>query len=108
MGATKGLLVAVVVLVVAAGGYWGYSAQQKRVQREAILKVVGETTTQLREALAKTPSAELVSRIEANLQSAKAPRERDLADAAEHYIIGAREIARRRADAARLAGEAAA
>jgi len=108
MGAKQTLLIAVVVLVAAAAAWWGFAARQKGTERETVLKVVGETTAQLREALAKPPSAELVAQMEANLQAVKAPRHRELADAAEHYIIGAREIARRRADAARLSGEAAA
>ena len=108
MGAGKTLLIAVVVLIGAAAAYWGFAARQKSTERESVVKVVGETTALLREALAKPPSAELVARLEANLQAVKAPRNREMADAAEHYIIGAREIARRRADAARLSGEAAA
>ena len=44
MGATKTLLIAVVVLVAAAAAYWGYGTRQKDTERAAVLKVVGETT----------------------------------------------------------------
>ncbi len=70
--------------------------------------LVADTTTQLREALTAAPTQEIFSRIDANLRSLKAPRQPDLADAAEHYILGAREIVRRRLEAARLAQQAAA
>jgi hypothetical protein len=46
--------------------------------------------------------------IDGNLQGAKAPRDPRLAEAAELYIIGAREIVRRRVEAERLERQAAA
>lgn len=109
MGAgTKILAIAVAVAVAAAAAWWGYTTRAKSSERETVHKVVGDTTTLLREALAKPPTAELVAQMEANLKAVNAPRNRELADAAEHYVIGAREIARRRADAARLSADAAA
>ena len=108
MDAKKSVVIALAVVVAAAAAWWAFSARQKDTERAAILKAVGDTTAALREALAKPPSAALVAQLEANLQAVKAPRNRELADAAEHYLIGAREIARRRADAARLSAEAAA
>src|SRR6185295_11388031 len=105
MDAKKSVVIALAVLVAAGVAWWGFSARQKDTERAEIVKAVGETTALLREALAKPPSAALVAQLEANLQAVKAPRNRELADAAEHYLIGAREIARRRADAARLAAE---
>ena len=107
MGGAK-LVIAVGALAIAAStGYALYAAKQKRDQQAAVAALLGDTTTHLRKALAAPPPADLVSRLDVNLKAAKAPRDPALADAAEHYIQGAREIARRRADAERLAREAA-
>jgi len=99
-------LVAVVALAVA--GYLTYAAAQKRAQQRQVAEVVRDTTEKLRQALAAKPAPELVAGIDANLKAARAPRDPGLADAAEHYILGAREIARRRVDAERFARQAAA
>ena len=107
MGGAKAI-VAVLVLAIAGGtGYWLYVEKQKRDERQRVTALLGDTTAQLRQALSGPPAADLVTRIDGNLQATKAPHLRELADAAEHYIHGAREIARRRADAERLAREAA-
>jgi len=102
------LIAGVVVLAAAIGGWVAYSSSQKAQQQAAIRQLVADSTTLLREALTKTPTAEAASRLDANLQAIKAPSERAFADAAEHYILGAREIVRRRLDATRLIAEAAA
>ena len=99
-------LIAAVALAV--GGYLMYAAAQKRAQQRQIAEMVRDTTEKLRQALAAKPAAELVTAIDANLKAARAPRDPGLADAAEHYILGAREIARRRVDAERFARQAAA
>ena len=107
MGGAK-LIIAVGALAIAAStGYALYAAKQKRDQQAAVAALLGDTTTQLRKALAAPPPADLVSRLDVNLKAAKAPRDPALANAAEDYIHGAREIARRRGDAERLAREAA-
>jgi hypothetical protein len=107
MGGAK-LIVAVVVLAIAAStGYALYAAKQKREQQRAVATLLGDTTAHLRKALAAPPPPDLISRIDGNLKAAKAPRDPALATAAEDYIQGAREIVRRRADAERLAREAA-
>jgi len=103
----KALVGIVILAVVGTAGTIGWSMQQKRSQQQAIVRLVGESTEALREVLARTPGPEMLARLEAAVQAAKAPRDRALADAAELYILGAREIARRRADAARIAAEAA-
>ena len=98
----------IAVLALAAGGYLTYAAAQKRAQQRQIAEMVRDTTDKLRQALAPKPAAELVTAIDANLKAARAPRDPGLADAAEHYILGAREIARRRVEAERLVRQAAA
>src|SRR5437867_4659156 len=103
------IVVAVLALVVLGiGGQWAYTKSQKRSQQHKVAELVRDTTEQLREALAPRPSAVIVARIDANLQAARAPRDPQLAEAAELYIIGAREIAKRRIDAERLSRQAAA
>ena len=91
-----------------ATGYWAYGKSQKRSQQHKVVELVRDTTEQLRQALAPRPSATIVAHIDANLQAAKAPTDPALAEAAEVYIVGAREIAKRRIDAERLMVQAAA
>lgn len=102
------LVVAVLVLAMAGGtGYYLYAEKQKREQQRALAALVKDTTENLRKALAGPASPDLVGRIDGNLKQAKAPSDPDLADAAEDYIHGAREIVRHRSDAERLLREAA-
>jgi hypothetical protein len=102
------LIVAAVVLAIAGGtGYYLYAAKQKKEQQRKVAELVADTTGLLRKALTAPPSAELIARIDGNLQAAKAPRDPMLSGAAEEYIHDAREIARRRGDAERLTREAA-
>ena len=77
-------------------GQASYVVYQKRAQQKQVAALVGDSTAKLRQALGAKVTPELVSALDANLQATKAPRLPELADAAEHYIIGAREIARRR------------
>ena len=102
------LVAAALVIAGALIGYTMYSKYQTLRQERAVAALVGDTTTQLRQALTAAPTKEIFSRIDGNLRSLKAPRQPELADAAEHYILGAREIVRRRLDAARYAQQAAA
>ena len=108
MRLTAPLLIAVLAIVGAVIGYTMWGQHQKLQQERAVTALVADTTTQLRQALTATPTREMFSRIDGNLRSLKAPRQPELADAAEHYILGAREIVRRRLDAARFAQHAAA
>jgi len=108
MGGKSKAIIAALVLAISAGvGYYLYVGKQKKEQRDNVVALLGDTTKHLRAALNGQPAPELVSRIDANLKLAKAPHYPELANAAEHYIHGAREIARKRADAERLAREAA-
>jgi uncharacterized protein (DUF1499 family) len=106
-GPTKAIVAAVALAIAASTAYSLFAAKQKKDQQHAVATALGDTTVQLRKALSAAPSAEVVSRIDNNLKAAKAPRDPQLADAAEHYILGAREIAKRRSDAERLTREAA-
>ena len=108
MRLTAPLPIAVLAIVGAVIGYTMWGQHQKLQQERAVTALVADTTTQLRQALTATPTREMFSRIDGNLRSLKAPRQPELADAAEHYILGAREIVRRRLDAARFAQQAAA
>ena len=107
MGGTKAVVAAVVLAIAGATGYYLYAGKQKKEQQRAVVALLGDTTAQLRKALNGPPAPELVSKLDSNLKLAKAPRDPQLAVAAEHYIHGAREIARRRTDAERLSREAA-
>jgi hypothetical protein len=88
-------------------GYGLHKAAKKRSEARAVVSVVGETTTQLRDAL-KTPSREALEKIEGNLRVARTWSNPEVADATEIYLLGAREIVRRRTEASRYAQKAAA
>jgi len=75
-------------------GYASYAAWQKHAQQRRVAALVGDTTVKLREAL-RTPTPDIVAALDANLKATHASRDPAFADAAEHYIIGAREITRR-------------
>jgi hypothetical protein len=107
MGGTKALVAAVALAIAGSTAYYLYAEKQKRAQQRQVVALLGETTKQLRQALNGPPTPDLVSRIDGNLKLVKAPRDPQLETAAGHYIHGAREIARRRSDAERLAREAA-
>lgn len=100
--------VATVGVVIAIGvGYSIHVANKKREEQRAVVTVVSDTTLQLRGAL-KSPSPEALANIESSLKIAKQWSNAELAGAAEQYLVGARAIVRRRADANRLQAKAAA
>src|SRR5262245_56157150 len=101
------LIGAGVALVAAIGGYFAWASSQKGQQQAALRSLLSESTSILRESLTKGPTAAVAAKLDANLQAIAAPRDRAFADAAEHYILGAREIVKRRLDADRLIREAA-
>ena len=108
MGGKSKAITAVLVLALSAGiGYFLLVEKQRRDQRQNVVRLLGDTTAHLRKALTGAAAPELVTRIDSNLKLARAPRQPELAMAAEQYIHGAREIVRRRSDAERLAREAA-
>jgi len=103
------LALAIVVFTLAVVfGRMGYAAYEKRAQQRNVAALVGDTSAKLREALGAKATPGLVNALDANLQAAKAPRDPELADAAELYIIGAREIARRMVGVRELERQAAA
>jgi hypothetical protein len=99
---------AALALVIAGGvGYGIHKAVKQRAEERAVVSIVTETTEQLRDVL-RTSSPEVAGKIDGNLRVARSWSNVYMADAAEHYLIGAREIARKRADAARNARKFAA
>lgn len=102
------LLAAVVGLAIASVvGYSLHTVSKKRNEQRAVVSVVGDTTTQLRDSL-KRASPEALQKIEGNLRVAKSWSNPQISDATEIYLIGAREILRRRTEADRLGQKAAA
>lgn len=102
------LVTAALVLALAGGtAYYLHAQKQKLDQQRALAALVKDTTENLRKALSGPPPPELVGHLDSNLKAAKAPRDRELENAAEGYIHSAREIARRRSDVERLLREAA-
>jgi hypothetical protein len=95
----------VLVVVIATNLLLG---QRKKVEDQRIAVLVADTTVQLRQALGKGPSGASQVKIEEYLQGAKASANAALGSAAEHYLLGARAIARQRAESERLQREAAA
>ena len=88
----------IAIAALALIGYVAYGNVQKKAQQRQVIATVEDTTEKLRQALATKSSPELAQALDANLQSARAPRDPQVADAAEHYILSAREIARRRSE----------
>src|SRR5678816_3466998 len=87
-----GVIGAAMLAIVA---YVGWASAQKRAQQRHVRELVVDTTEKLRQVLVAKTAPDLAPALDANLSAAKAPRDPKLADAAEHYILGAREIARR-------------
>lgn len=98
---------AVALFLALAAAFGLHGAWDKRAQQRRVTELLRDTTEDLRRGLAPRVPASLVAEIDENLQAAKAPRDPRLAEAAELYIIGAREIVRRRVEAERLEREAA-
>jgi hypothetical protein len=106
------------LLAVAAAGYWGYSAHQKRQEaRKAMLALVADSAAVLRDALGIETAPPTVdrSRFVKRLADHAAKTEsnyrrfqrlgsrpgRALADAADAYLLGARETLKRQLEAHR-------
>ena len=89
-------------------GYVAWTVQEKREEHRAITALVHEAASGLATSL-KQPSPELAKKLEAasqSLQALRVQRQKPYADAADVYLVSARTIGQRQADAARLAGEA--
>ena len=94
-------------LVLLIAGYFAFSSHQTGQQQAALRALITDSTGLMQEALTKGPTPGAAARLESNLQAIGATRDRAFADATEHYILGAREVVRRRLDADRLSQEAA-
>ena len=105
---TLAALSAVVLVLVVLIATMAWRGHKKKAEDERLAGVVAEATQELRQALAAPPPGTSVAKFEEWLQSAKASPNPALGSAAEHYLLGAREIARRRADSERFARQAAA
>jgi HSP90 family molecular chaperone len=115
------IVLAVMVAIALFGGYGVFKGVQKRAQQKAITAAVQDTTVRLRQALVVAPNASAknalpqlqahTAAVEAHLDAVRkagsAPNPA-LADGAEHYVQGAREILRRQVTSVRLSGEASA
>jgi hypothetical protein len=100
-------LVGAVGIAIAAGvGYMLHKEARQRSEARAVVTIVQETTVELERGL-KMPSQEAVDKIEESLRVAQGWHDRELVQDTEPYLIGAREILRRRVDASRLEQKAA-
>jgi hypothetical protein len=105
----RNMVVGVVIVLaglIAGLGYMSFVAAQKRSQQRQVQEAVRDTTDKLRQVLSAKIAPDMVAALDANLQAAKAPRDPRLASAAEGYIVGAREVARRRTEIERLTRQA--
>jgi hypothetical protein len=99
------LVALVIVAFIATNLFRGY---RKKVEDDRVAQVVADATVELRKALGAGPSSASVAKLDEFVQVAKTSPNPAAGSAAEAYLLGAREIARRRAESERLAGEAAA
>jgi hypothetical protein len=109
MSTTKiaGILVAAAGLAIATGvGYLLQKEARQRSEARAVVTIVQEATVELERGL-KMPSQEAVERLEGSLHVAQAWHNRNLVQDTEPYLVGVREILRRRTDASRLTKRAA-
>jgi hypothetical protein len=102
----KILVAAAGVAIAATVGYLLHGEAKKRYEARAVVSIIGEATAQLNNL--KTPSRETLDKVDGDLRMVKGWSNPDLADAAEQYLLGAREILRRRFDANRMSQKAAA
>jgi hypothetical protein len=98
---------AAVLVALAAAGWFGWRGHKQKQDETAIVAAVTDTTMVLREVLAK-PVADAAPRIDGHLSMIKAASRTPLSDAAEEYVLGAREIARKKSDSLRLGRQATA
>lgn len=107
-GAIKYVVAAAVAAVAGIVGFVAWSVQAKRAEHREITALVHEASGGLAEAL-KQPSAEHAAKLQAaaeRLQALRVERQKVYAEAADVYLVSARTIAQRQADAVRVAAEA--
>jgi len=111
-------IVMAVATVVAVGlGYWGYGAHKVRELNQAAVAALADTNARLREALsletglAPAERAQVVNKLDdhvaavdrhlSKLRGLDAARNRALADAADYFLLSARELLKKQADSQR-------
>ena len=100
-------LVGALGITVAAGvGYLLHKEARARSESRAVVTIVQEATVELERGL-KMPSQEAVAKVDESLRVAQGWHDPELVQATEAYLVGVREILRRRADASRLTQKAA-
>lgn len=95
----------VIIAFIATNLIRGY---RKKVEDDRVALVVADATAELRKALGAGPSAESVAKLDEFARIAQGSPNAAAGSAAAAYLLGAREIARRRIDSERLSREAAA
>ena len=103
----SGLVITLGLAVAAGVGYQIHKAAKERSEKRAVISLVSDTTVHLRGSLKNVPP-EMIDKIEASIRTVKSWDNPELAEAAEGYLVGAREIMRRRVEANRLTQKAAA
>jgi hypothetical protein len=98
---------AAALAIAVAVGYALHLNAKKRAEERAVVSVLTDATAQLRQVF-KTPAPDAVEKVEAGLRLTKEWSNAEVADATQHYLIGAREILRRRADSLHFTHKAAA
>lgn len=98
---------AAAIAIAVAVGYALHLTVKKRAEERALVSVLTDATAQLRQVF-KAPAPGALEKIEAGLRLTKDWSDAEVADATQHYLIGAREILRRRADSLRFTEKAAA
>jgi hypothetical protein len=102
----KLFIIALAVLLAIAAGWWGYGEHQKREQRKVIVALLADTGAQLTAGLSTTESSpDAVRKLDEQtagadrnlvaLKSMDASRQAALAEAADDYLLTAREILKR-------------
>jgi len=100
-------LVGAIGIAIAAGvGYLLHKEGRQRSESRQVVTIVQGATVELERGL-KMPSAEAVAKVEESLRVAQGWHNHELAQDTEPYLVGVREILRRRADASRLEQKAA-
>lgn len=95
------------VAIAAIVGYVAWETNAKREEHRAITALLASGTDGLTQVL-KKPSVEQAAKLEAavgSLHALNAKRQKPYAQAADVYLVSARAIAQRQADAARLGRE---
>ena len=100
-------LVGAAGIAIAAGvGYMLHKEARARSESRAVVAIVQESPVELERGL-KMPSKEALARLDESLRVAQGWQNRALVQDTEPYLVGVREILRRRADASRLTQKAA-